>query len=147
MYTPLLLLLLVYRHYLYCISRYCIWVSHDLVWCSTCINSTLVCQSSTGCTISESFNAHVGVSSLCNAVWTVRVSSTCGQLWSSLLRQATEQKLKEGDDCGRTRRRSEDNIEMDLKEISWEDVDWVHVAKDSDNLWAVTNMVVKFRVP
>jgi hypothetical protein len=55
--------------------------------------------------------------------------------------------LKEGDNCGRTRRRSEDNIEMDLKEISWEDVDWVHVAKDSDNLRAVTNKVVKFRVP
>jgi hypothetical protein len=54
--------------------------------------------------------------------------------------------LKEGDNFGRTRRRFEDNIEMDLKEISWEDVYCVHVVKDSDNLRAVMNTVVKFRV-
>jgi len=55
--------------------------------------------------------------------------------------------LKEGDYFGRTRSRLEDNIEVDLKEISWEDVDLGHVAKDSDNLQAVVNTVVKFRVP
>jgi hypothetical protein len=40
--------------------------------------------------------------------------------------------LKEGDNFGRTRRRFEDNIEMGLKEISWEEVDCVPVAKDRD---------------
>ena len=34
---------------------------------------------------------------------------------------------------GRPRRRWEDNIKMDLKEIGWEDVDWIDVAQDRDN--------------
>jgi translation elongation factor EF-1alpha len=55
--------------------------------------------------------------------------------------------LKEGDYFGRTRRRLEDNIDVDLKEISWEDIHLGHVAKDSDNLGAVVSTVVKFRVP
>lgn len=41
----------------------------------------------------------------------------------------------------------EDNIEIDLEEISWKDVDCVHVAKDSDKLRSVRNTVVKIRVP
>jgi hypothetical protein len=76
MYSSLLLLLLVYRHYLYYNSCFCIWVSHDFVRCSTCVNFTVVGHSSMGCKISESYNAHVDVTSLCNAVWTVRVPST-----------------------------------------------------------------------
>jgi len=55
--------------------------------------------------------------------------------------------LKEGDYFGRARRRLEDNIEMELKEISWEDVDWVHLANDSDNLRVVMSTMIKFRVP
>ena len=53
----------------------------------------------------------------------------------------------EGYYFGRTRRRWEDNIEMDRKEISWEDVDWVHLAKDGDNLRVVLRTVIKYRVP
>jgi hypothetical protein len=30
---------------------------------------------------------------------------------------------------GRRRRRWEDNIRMDLGEIGWEDVDWLHLAQ------------------
>jgi hypothetical protein len=30
--------------------------------------------------------------------------------------------------CGRPRRRWEDNIRMNLWEIEWEDVDWLHLA-------------------
>jgi hypothetical protein len=30
------------------------------------------------------------------------------------------------------RRRWEDNIKMDLREIRWEDVDWMHLAQDRD---------------
>jgi hypothetical protein len=29
---------------------------------------------------------------------------------------------------GRPRRRWEDNIRMDLREIGWKDVDWIHLA-------------------
>jgi hypothetical protein len=32
----------------------------------------------------------------------------------------------------RPRRRWEDNIRMDLREIGWEDVDWMHLAQDGD---------------
>jgi hypothetical protein len=40
---------------------------------------------------------------------------------------------------GRTRKRplgnlGEDNIRMDLREIGWETVDWMHLAQDSDQL-------------
>jgi hypothetical protein len=31
---------------------------------------------------------------------------------------------------GRPMRRWEDNIRMDLREIRWEDVDWIHLAQD-----------------
>jgi hypothetical protein len=33
---------------------------------------------------------------------------------------------------GRPRRRWEDNIRMDLREVGWEGVDWIHVAQDRD---------------
>jgi hypothetical protein len=33
---------------------------------------------------------------------------------------------------GRPRRRWEDNIRMDLKEIGWEGVDWMHLAQYRD---------------
>jgi hypothetical protein len=32
----------------------------------------------------------------------------------------------------RHRRRWEDNIKMDVKEIGWEGVDWIHVVQDTD---------------
>jgi hypothetical protein len=33
---------------------------------------------------------------------------------------------------GRHRRRWEDNIRMDLREIGWEGVNWIHLAQDRD---------------
>jgi hypothetical protein len=33
---------------------------------------------------------------------------------------------------GRPRRKLEDNIRMDVKEIMWENVDWIHLAQDRD---------------
>jgi hypothetical protein len=33
---------------------------------------------------------------------------------------------------GIPRRRWEDNIRMDRREIGWEDVDWMHLAQDRD---------------
>jgi hypothetical protein len=33
---------------------------------------------------------------------------------------------------GRLRRRWEDNIKMDVREVGWEDIDWIDLAKDRD---------------
>jgi hypothetical protein len=48
---------------------------------------------------------------------------------------------------GRPRRRWEDNIKMDLKEMGFGDVDWIHWAQDRDRWWAVVNTVMNLRVP
>jgi hypothetical protein len=48
---------------------------------------------------------------------------------------------------GRLRRRWEDNIRMDLKEIVWEGVDWMHLAQNRDQWRAVVNTVVNLRDP
>jgi hypothetical protein len=47
---------------------------------------------------------------------------------------------------GRPRRRWEDNIKMDLKEVGWEGVDWIHMAQDRDRWLAVVNAVMNLRV-
>jgi hypothetical protein len=36
---------------------------------------------------------------------------------------------------------------MDLKEIRWEGVDWIHLAQDRDQWQAVVNMVMNLEVP
>jgi hypothetical protein len=48
---------------------------------------------------------------------------------------------------GRTRRRWEDNVRTDLKEIEWEGMDWMHLAQGRDQWQAVVNTVMNFRVP
>jgi hypothetical protein len=48
---------------------------------------------------------------------------------------------------GRPRRRWEDNIEMDLWEIEFGDVDWIHLARDRDMWRDLVNMVMNLRVP
>jgi hypothetical protein len=48
---------------------------------------------------------------------------------------------------GRPRRRWEDNIRMDLREIGFVDVDWIHLAQDRDTWWALVNTVMNLRVP
>ena len=41
-------------------------------------------------------------------------------------------KPEERRQLGRTRRRREDNIRMDLKEIGWEVMYWINLAQDRD---------------
>jgi hypothetical protein len=48
---------------------------------------------------------------------------------------------------GRPRRRWEDNIEMDLREIGFVDVDWIDLAQDRDRWRAVVNTVMNLWVP
>jgi hypothetical protein len=48
---------------------------------------------------------------------------------------------------GRPRRRWEDNIKMDLRDIGFGDVDWIHCAQDRDRWRALVNTVMNLRVP
>jgi hypothetical protein len=48
---------------------------------------------------------------------------------------------------GRPRRRWEDNIKMDLREIGFGDVDWIHWTQDRDRWRALVNTVMNLRVP
>jgi len=48
---------------------------------------------------------------------------------------------------GRPRCRWEDNIRMDLREIRWEVVNWVHLDQFLDQWQAVVNTVMNLRVP
>jgi hypothetical protein len=47
----------------------------------------------------------------------------------------------------RPRRRWEDNIRMGLREIVWKHVNWIHLAQDMDQRWALVNTVMNFQVP
>jgi hypothetical protein len=44
-------------------------------------------------------------------------------------------------------RRWKDNIIMDLREIRWEGVDWMHMAPERDRWRAVVNTVMNLKVP
>jgi len=46
---------------------------------------------------------------------------------------------------GRPGHRLEDNIRMNLREIGWEGVDWIHLAQDRDKWWALVNTVMNLR--
>jgi hypothetical protein len=47
---------------------------------------------------------------------------------------------------GRSRRRREDGIRMDLRDIGWGSVDWIQLALDRDRWRALVNMVTNLRV-
>jgi hypothetical protein len=48
---------------------------------------------------------------------------------------------------GRPRRRWENNIGMDLREIEFGDVDWIRLAQNRDRWLALVNKVMNLRVP
>ena len=48
---------------------------------------------------------------------------------------------------GRTRRRWEDNIKMDLWEVGFGGMDWIELAQDRNRWRALVNVVMNLRVP
>jgi hypothetical protein len=48
---------------------------------------------------------------------------------------------------GRTRRRWDDNIKMDLHEVEFGVMDWTDLAEDMDRWRTLVNVVMKLRVP
>jgi hypothetical protein len=47
----------------------------------------------------------------------------------------------------RSKNRGEDNVRIDLREIVWKDVDWMLLAENRDQWWALVKMVMNLRVP
>jgi hypothetical protein len=45
------------------------------------------------------------------------------------------------------RHRWEDNIKMDLREVGWGSMDWIHQAQNRDEWRALMNMVMNLPVP
>jgi hypothetical protein len=52
-----------------------------------------------------------------------------------------------GRPLGRPRRRWENNIRMDLRNIRWEDMNWIYLAQDRDQWWAHVITIMNLRVP
>jgi hypothetical protein len=48
---------------------------------------------------------------------------------------------------GRPRRKWVDNIKMDLREMGWGGMDWIDLAQDRDQWWALVNTVINLLVP
>jgi hypothetical protein len=48
---------------------------------------------------------------------------------------------------GKPRRRWEDNIKMDLREVGWGGMDWISLAQDRDRCRALVNAIMNLRVP
>jgi hypothetical protein len=56
-------------------------------------------------------------------------------------------KLDEKRPLGRPRRKWMYNINMALREIGWEDMDWIYLALDRDQWRALVNTVMNLWVP
>jgi hypothetical protein len=48
---------------------------------------------------------------------------------------------------GRPKSRWADNIEMNLREVGWDGVDWIDMAQDRDQWMAFVNTVFNLRIP
>jgi hypothetical protein len=76
--------------------------------------------------------------------WTGLVACI-GEKWNAcriLVGKPEEKKL-----LGKPTDRWEDNILMDLREIRWGGMGWIHLAQDRDQWQATVNMVMNLHVP
>jgi hypothetical protein len=48
---------------------------------------------------------------------------------------------------GRPRRRLENNIKIDFREIGWGGMDWIDLAQDRDQRRALVNATINHRIP
>jgi hypothetical protein len=48
---------------------------------------------------------------------------------------------------GRPRRRWVNNIKIDLREIGWDEMDWIDLTQDRDQWRCLVNTVMNLRVP
>ena len=48
---------------------------------------------------------------------------------------------------GRPTLKWENNINIDLREVGWEGMDWCDLAQDRDRWWALVNAVTNLRIP
>ena len=72
---------------------------------------------------------------------------TCGAYWGGeRCAQGSSGKPEGKRPLGRSRRRWEDNIKMDLREVGGGG-DWMELAQDRDRWWALVNTVMNLRVP
>jgi hypothetical protein len=77
-------------------------------------------------------------------IWVVHVSLMGGMKNAyNILVGKSERKRP----LGRPRRRWKDNIRMNLMEIAWKIVNWIHLAKDWDQWLTILNTVLNLRVP
>jgi hypothetical protein len=60
--------------------------------------------------------------------------------------QGFDGEARRKDPLGRPRRKWEDGIRMDLREIGWGSVDWIQLAQDRDRWRAVVNTVMDLQV-
>jgi hypothetical protein len=61
--------------------------------------------------------------------------------------RALEDKHEGRRPLGRPRRRWEDNIKMDLREVGWGGINWINLAQDRDRWRGDVNTVMNLRVP
>jgi hypothetical protein len=70
-----------------------------------------------------------------------------GMVWIGLMHIGYWLERPEGKrPLGRPRRRWVDNIKMDLREIGWNGVDWIDMARDRGQWRALLNMVLNLPV-
>jgi hypothetical protein len=55
--------------------------------------------------------------------------------------------VKEKDPIGGSKHRWEDNIKIDLKEIGWQDVDWIYLVQNRDLHRSFVDMIMNLRIP
>jgi hypothetical protein len=84
----------------------------------------------------------------------IRIIKSRGMRWARHVARMGEKrnayrllvgKPEEKRPLGRPRRRSVDNIKMDLSERGWGSVDWIGIAQDRDKCRALVNAVMNLR--